>query len=253
MCIVVCIASIYVISQWDTRPFVDSLRGSSVKIGTIQRRLAWPLRKDDTHKTRSVNIVLFETRVPSSSRRQLVIRRQKRFLRFRTDARQARLAKRRSIREVFTFLLLLLLLIIIITMCFMISSSIIMMMMSIIIRSPRPVEVRQAVSSRLGFARVAGCRSQTLYVYIYIYIYTYTHSYMIYVYTYVYMYLSLHISCMCLYILDSGPRWRGWYYSFRVRPAGTSLWSRLSPWVARAVHIQVCILYNLCVYIYIYA
>ena len=29
--------------------------GSSVKIGTIQRRLAWPLRKDDTHKSRSVN------------------------------------------------------------------------------------------------------------------------------------------------------------------------------------------------------
>ena len=25
------------------------------KIGTIQRRLAWPLRKDDTHKPRSVN------------------------------------------------------------------------------------------------------------------------------------------------------------------------------------------------------
>ena len=25
------------------------------KIGTIQRRLAWPLRKDDTHKSRSVN------------------------------------------------------------------------------------------------------------------------------------------------------------------------------------------------------
>ena len=34
---------------------VDSLRGPSVKIGTIQRRLAWPLRKDDTHKSRSVN------------------------------------------------------------------------------------------------------------------------------------------------------------------------------------------------------
>ena len=33
----------------------DSLRGSSDKIGTIQRRLAWPLRKDDTHKSRSVN------------------------------------------------------------------------------------------------------------------------------------------------------------------------------------------------------
>ena len=25
---------------------------SSAKIGTIQRRLAWPLRKDDTHKSR---------------------------------------------------------------------------------------------------------------------------------------------------------------------------------------------------------
>ena len=35
----------------------DSLRGSSVKIGTIQRRLAWPLRKDDTHNSRSVNNV----------------------------------------------------------------------------------------------------------------------------------------------------------------------------------------------------
>ena len=37
------------------REVLDSLRGSSVKIGTIQRRLAWPLRKDDTHKSRSVN------------------------------------------------------------------------------------------------------------------------------------------------------------------------------------------------------
>ena len=36
-------------------PGLDSLRGSSVKIGTIQRRLAWPLRKDDTHKSRSVS------------------------------------------------------------------------------------------------------------------------------------------------------------------------------------------------------
>ena len=34
---------------------MDSLRGSSVKIGTMQRRLAWPLRKDDKHKSRSVN------------------------------------------------------------------------------------------------------------------------------------------------------------------------------------------------------
>ncbi|KAK1428601.1 hypothetical protein QVD17_17440 [Tagetes erecta] len=29
------------------------LRGTSDKIGTIQRRLAWPLRKDDTHKSRN--------------------------------------------------------------------------------------------------------------------------------------------------------------------------------------------------------
>ena len=33
----------------------DSFRGTSVKIGTIQRRLAWPLRKDDTHKSRRVD------------------------------------------------------------------------------------------------------------------------------------------------------------------------------------------------------
>ena len=31
------------------------IRRGTVKIGTIQRRLAWPLRKDDTHKSRSVN------------------------------------------------------------------------------------------------------------------------------------------------------------------------------------------------------
>ena len=38
-----------------TTVLLDSLRGSSVNIGTIQRRLAWPLRKDDTHTSRSVN------------------------------------------------------------------------------------------------------------------------------------------------------------------------------------------------------
>ena len=32
----------------------DPLWGSSVKVGTTQRRLAWPMRKDDTHKSRSV-------------------------------------------------------------------------------------------------------------------------------------------------------------------------------------------------------
>jgi len=36
---------------------LDSLRRSSVQMGTIQRRLAWPLRKDDTHESRSVSIV----------------------------------------------------------------------------------------------------------------------------------------------------------------------------------------------------
>ena len=41
------------------REISDSLRGSSVKIGTIQRRLAWPLRKDDTHKSRSVTNSFF--------------------------------------------------------------------------------------------------------------------------------------------------------------------------------------------------
>ena len=34
----------------------DSLRGSSDKIGTIQRRLAWPLRKDDTQNREAFHI-----------------------------------------------------------------------------------------------------------------------------------------------------------------------------------------------------
>ncbi len=48
---------------------LDSLRGSSVKIGTIQRRLAWPLRKDDTRKSRSVDHVLLRMRVAVGRRR----------------------------------------------------------------------------------------------------------------------------------------------------------------------------------------
>ena len=48
-------ASEKVIPPEEITPPEDSLRGSSVKIGTIQGRLAWPLRKDDTHKSRSVN------------------------------------------------------------------------------------------------------------------------------------------------------------------------------------------------------
>ena len=47
----------------------DSLRGSSVKIGTIQRRLAWPLRKDDTHKSRSVNNLYMKSEAGGLARR----------------------------------------------------------------------------------------------------------------------------------------------------------------------------------------
>ena len=46
----------------------DSLRGSSVKIGTIQRRLAWPLRKDDTHESRSVNLKCIYVYMEAGSR-----------------------------------------------------------------------------------------------------------------------------------------------------------------------------------------
>ena len=45
---------------------MDSLRGSSANIGTIRRRLVCPLRKDDTHRSRSVNY--FIKAPPSSSR-----------------------------------------------------------------------------------------------------------------------------------------------------------------------------------------
>ena len=37
---------------------MDSSRGSSDKSGPTQRRLAWPLRKDDTHKSKSVPVFL---------------------------------------------------------------------------------------------------------------------------------------------------------------------------------------------------
>ena len=40
---------------------LDSLRGSSAKLETIQRRVAWPLRKDDTHTSRSVNNFIEDT------------------------------------------------------------------------------------------------------------------------------------------------------------------------------------------------
>ena len=44
----------------------DSPRRSSDKIGTIQRRLAWPLRKDGTHKSRRVDYVLFRHQGPAA-------------------------------------------------------------------------------------------------------------------------------------------------------------------------------------------
>jgi len=37
----------------------ESRKRSSVKFGTIQRRLAWPLRKDDTHKSRRNRLFFF--------------------------------------------------------------------------------------------------------------------------------------------------------------------------------------------------
>ena len=40
---------------------LDPLWGASEKIGTIQRRLAWPLRKDDTHKSRMYHFFLEPT------------------------------------------------------------------------------------------------------------------------------------------------------------------------------------------------
>ncbi|KEH19502.1 hypothetical protein MTR_8g461450 [Medicago truncatula] len=41
--------------------------GTSDKIGTIQRRLAWPLRKDDTHKSRNGQLHVNRTGSPCDS------------------------------------------------------------------------------------------------------------------------------------------------------------------------------------------
>ena len=49
-----CDGSCTLVCRHVQRLSVDSHRGSSVKLGTIQRILAWPLRKDDTRKSRSV-------------------------------------------------------------------------------------------------------------------------------------------------------------------------------------------------------
>ena len=56
-----------------THNLPDSLRGSSDKIGAIQRRLAWPLRKDDTHKSKSVPSFL-QCACPHCATRQQVLR-----------------------------------------------------------------------------------------------------------------------------------------------------------------------------------
>ena len=62
ICIIVIIVNTSIIIV--TR-IVDSLRGSSVKIGTIQIILAWPLREDDTHTSRSVNTFIIVTKIVS--------------------------------------------------------------------------------------------------------------------------------------------------------------------------------------------
>ena len=48
------LAAAHTITHLSIPIILDSLRGSSVNIGTIQRILAWPPRKDDAHKSRSV-------------------------------------------------------------------------------------------------------------------------------------------------------------------------------------------------------
>ena len=51
----------YSLLQWTLIAISKGIR-SSDKSGTIQRRVAWPLRKDDTHKSRSVpNSMVLET------------------------------------------------------------------------------------------------------------------------------------------------------------------------------------------------
>ena len=47
-------------------PWLAIIFMDSVKVGAIQRRLAWPLRKDDTHRPRSENKVMqdFVSRFP---------------------------------------------------------------------------------------------------------------------------------------------------------------------------------------------
>ena len=46
----------------------EPLRRSSDKIGTIQRRLAWPLRKDDTHKSRKYETLECHSYCPNRRR-----------------------------------------------------------------------------------------------------------------------------------------------------------------------------------------
>ena len=55
-CAICAVCAVCELSQYCRKySSLDSLRESSVKIGTIQKRLAWPLRKDDMHKSRSVS------------------------------------------------------------------------------------------------------------------------------------------------------------------------------------------------------
>ena len=48
------------IKAYDQAPLMSGVKAVSYdKIGTIQRRLAWPLRKDDTHKSRTYHFFVF--------------------------------------------------------------------------------------------------------------------------------------------------------------------------------------------------
>ena len=49
----------------------DSLRESSVKIGTIHRRLAWPLRKDDIHACSMTSHSISTSKVHPSEKAEL--------------------------------------------------------------------------------------------------------------------------------------------------------------------------------------
>ena len=67
-----------------THALTCSLNGSTyTKIGTIQRRLAWPLRKDDTQIREAFQIfyrVLFRLALVSDEKRQIKLKKREKIL-----------------------------------------------------------------------------------------------------------------------------------------------------------------------------